>query len=253
MLEGKVAWITGGGSGIGLAGAIELVKAGARVVISGRTEKTTREAEKQLKALGDAEGTLLDVADKKAVAATAAGIEKRHGRIDILVTSAGTNIGGGRRNLKNLSLEGWDEVVAINLNGLFYCCHAVIPGMRARKDGLIINISSWAGRYASVLTGPAYNATKRAVIAITESINMEECANGIRATSILPGEVATPILEKRPVPPSKEERARMAQPEDFGKAILFVATMPARSCVNELVIAPTWNRFYLGGLETPRT
>jgi len=253
MLEGKVAWITGGGSGIGLAGAIELVKAGARVVISGRTEKTTREAEKQLRALGDAEGTLLDVADKKAVAATAAGIEKRHGRIDILVTSAGTNIGGGRRNLKNLSLEGWDEVVAINLNGLFYCCHAVIPGMRARKDGLIINISSWAGRYASVLTGPAYNATKRAVIAITESINMEECANGIRATSILPGEVATPILEKRPVPPSKEERARMAQPEDFGKAILFVATMPARSCVNELVIAPTWNRFYLGGLETPRT
>ena len=253
MLEGKVAWITGGGSGIGLAGAIELVKAGSRVVISGRTEKTTREAEKQLKALGDAEGTLLDVADKKAVAATAAGIEKRHGRIDILVTSAGTNIGGGRRNLKNLSLEGWDEVVAINLNGLFYCCHAVIPGMRARKDGLIINISSWAGRYASVLTGPAYNATKRAVIAVTESINMEECANGIRATSILPGEVATPILEKRPVPPSKEERARMAQPEDFGKAILFVATMPARSCVNELVIAPTWNRFYLGGLETPRT
>ena len=253
MLEGKVAWITGGGSGIGLAGAIELVKAGARVVISGRTEKTTREAEKQLKALGDAEGTLLDVADKKAVAATAAGIEKRHGRIDILVTSAGTNIGGGRRNLKNLSLEGWDEVVAINLNGLFYCCHAVIPGMRARKDGLIINISSWTGRYASVLTGPAYNATKRAVIAITESINMEECANGIRATSILPGEVATPILEKRPVPPSKEERARMAQPEDFGRAILFVATMPARSCVNELVLAPTWNRFYLGGLETPRT
>jgi NAD(P)-dependent dehydrogenase (short-subunit alcohol dehydrogenase family) len=252
MLSGKVAWITGGGSGIGLAGAIELVKAGARVVISGRTERTTREAEKQLKALGDAEGTLLDVADKKAVVATAADIEKRHGRIDILVTSAGTNIGGAKRNFKTMSLEGWDDVVAINLNGLFYCCHAVIPGMRARKDGLIINISSWAGRYASVLTGPAYNATKRAVIAVTESINMEECMHGIRATSILPGEVATPILEKRPVPPTKEERARMAQPEDFGKAILFVATMPARSCVNELVIAPTWNRFYLGGLEAPK-
>src|SRR6185295_4116492 len=190
-LKGKVAWITGGGSGIGLAGAMELVKAGARVVISGRTEKTTREAEKQLKGIGDAEGTSLDVADRKAVAATAAGIEKRHGRIDILVASAGPNIGGGKRNLKNMSVEGWDEVVAINLNGLFYCCHAVIPGMRARKDGLIINISSWAGRYPSNLTGPAYNATKRAVIAITESINMEECANGIRATSILPGEVAT--------------------------------------------------------------
>src|SRR5882672_9908737 len=252
MPSGKVAWITGGGSGIGLAGAEELVKAGARVVISGRTEKTNREAEKKLKALGDAEAVRLEVSDKKAVQAVAADIEKRHGRIDILVTSAGTNIGGGKRNFKNMAVEGWDDVVAINLNGLFYCCHAVIPGMRARKDGLIINISSWAGRYPSNLTGPAYNATKRAVIAITESINMEECANGIRATSILPGEVATPILEKRPVPPSQAERARMAQPEDFGKAILFVASMPARSCVNELVIAPTWNRFYLGGLEAPK-
>ena len=252
-MQGKVAWVTGGGSGIGLAGAQELVRAGARVVISGRNEKTTQSAEKQLKALGDAAAVSLDVADKKAVAAAAAGIEKRHGRIDILVASAGTNIGGGKRNFKSMSVEGWDDVVAINLSGLFYCCHAVLPGMRARKDGLIINISSWAGRYASVLTGPAYNATKRAVIALSESINMEECMHGIRATSILPGEVATPILEKRPVPPSQEERARMAQAEDLGKAILFVATMPARTCVNELVIAPTWNRFYVGGLEAPKS
>jgi NAD(P)-dependent dehydrogenase (short-subunit alcohol dehydrogenase family) len=253
MLSGKVAWITGGGSGIGLAGAEELAKACARVVISGRTEKTNREAEKRLKSLGEAEAVLLDVADKKAVLATAAGIEKRHGRIDILVASAGTNIAGAKRNFKSMSPEGWEEVVQINLNGLFYCNYAVIPGMRARKDGLIINISSWAGRYASVLTGPAYNATKRAVIALSESINMEECMHGIRATSILPGEVATPIMRKRPVLPSAEEMARMAQPEDFGKAILFVATMPARSCVNELVIAPTWNRFYVGGLEAPKS
>jgi len=248
-LNGKVAWITGGGSGIGLAGALELVKAGAQVVISGRTASTNASALAELKKSGSAEATLLDVSDKKAVFATAADIEKRHGRIDILVTSAGTNISGPKRNFKSMSAEGWDDVVAINLNGLFYCCLAVLPGMRARKDGLIINISSWAGRYASVLTGPAYNATKRGVIALSESINMEECMHGIRATSILPGEVATPIMEKRPVPPSREERARMAQPEDFGKAILFVATMPARSCVNELVIAPTWNRFYVGGLE----
>lgn len=251
-LKGKVAWITGGGSGIGLAGAKALAGAGAHVVISGRTARTNDSALAELKKIGSAEAMLLDVSDQKAVVQAAADIEKRHGRIDILVTSAGTNIGGGKRNLKTMTLEGWNDVVRINLDGLFYCCHSVIPGMRARKDGLIINISSWAGRYASVLTGPAYNATKRAVIAISESINMEECANGIRATSILPGEVATPILEKRPVPPSAEERARMAQAEDFGKAILFVATMPARTCVNEMVVAPTWNRFYLGGLEAPK-
>ncbi|HEY5635599.1 MAG TPA: SDR family oxidoreductase [Burkholderiales bacterium] len=248
-LKGKVAWITGGGSGIGLAGAQELAAAGAHVVISGRTAKTNDSALAVLKKAGSAEANLLDVADRAAVARTVADIEKRHGRIDILVTSAGTNIAGPTRNLSTMSPEAWDDVVRINLNGLFYCCHAVLPGMRARKDGLVINISSWAGRYPSVLTGPAYNATKRAVIAITESINMEECMNGIRATSILPGEVATPIMEKRPVPPSPEQRARMAQPEDFGAAILFVATMPARTCVNELVMAPTWNRFYVGGLE----
>ena len=248
-LKGKVAWVTGGGSGIGLAGAKALAAAGAHVVISGRTARTNESALVELKKLGSAEALLLDVGDRAAVERTAADIEKRHGRIDILVTSAGTNIGGGKRNFATMDLDGWDDVVRINQNGLFYCCHAVIPGMRKRKDGLIINISSWAGRYASVLTGPAYNATKRAVIAISESINMEECAHGIRATSILPGEVATPIMEKRPVPPSAEERARMAQAEDFGSAILFVATMPARTTVNELIMAPTWNRFYLGGLE----
>jgi NAD(P)-dependent dehydrogenase (short-subunit alcohol dehydrogenase family) len=250
-LAGRVAWITGGGSGIGLAGAKELARAGAHVVISGRTARTNEAALAELKALGSAEAVLVDVSDRKAVAAAAADIERRHGRIDILVNSAGTNI--GRRNFRNMTAEGWDEVVRINLDGVFYCCHAVLPGMRSRRDGLIINISSWAGRYASALTGPAYNATKRAVIALTETINIEECANGIRATSILPGEVATPIMEKRPVPPSPEERARMAQPEDLGRAILFVAAMPARTCVNELVISPTWNRFYLGGLETPKS
>jgi len=248
-LKGKVAWVTGGGSGIGLAGAKALAAAGAHVVISGRTARTNESGLAELKKLGSAEANLLDVGERAAVQKTAADIEQRHGRIDILVTSAGTNIGGGKRNFATMDLDGWDDVVRINQNGLFYCCHAVIPGMRKRKDGLIINISSWAGRYASVLTGPAYNATKRAVIAISESINMEECAHGIRATSILPGEVATPIMEKRPVPPSAEERARMAQAEDFGKAIRFVATLPARTCVNELVMAPTWNRFYLGGLE----
>ena len=249
-LKGRIAWITGGGSGIGLAGAIELVKAGAHVVISGRTQATNDSALAELKALGSAEAILLDVADKKAVQAAADAILKQHGRIDILVTSAGTN--ATKRNFDVVTPEAWDDVVAINLSGLFYCVHAVLPSMRKQKDGLIINVSSWAGRFPSKLTGPAYNATKRAVIALTESINMEECVNGIRATSILPGEVATPILRKRPVPPSKEEQDRMTQSEDLGAAILFVASMPARTCVNELIIAPTWNRFYVGGLETPK-
>lgn len=248
-LKGRVAWITGGGSGIGLAGAIELVKAGAHVVISGRNAATNAAALAQLQALGSAEAVLLDVADKHAVKAVAQQILAAHGRIDILVNSAGIN--ATKRNFDVLTAESWDDVVNINLNGLFYCVHAVLPAMRAQAGGLIVNVSSWAGLYASKLTGPAYNATKRAVLALSESINMEECGHGIRATSLLPGEVATPIMEKRPVPPTKETRERMVQPEDMGRAILFLAQMPARACVNELVISPTHNRFYLGGLETP--
>jgi len=249
-LNGKVAWITGGGSGIGLAGGIELARAGAHVVISGRSAETLKKAEKELKAAGSGETIALDVADQKEVARAAAEIAKRRGRIDILINSAGIN--HPKRNFRNVSIDGWNQIVAINLSGMFYCVHAVLPGMRERKDGLIINVSSWAGRYASTLTGPGYNATKHAVVALTESINMEECAHGIRATSVLPGEVATPILEKRPVPPSQEERARMLQADDLGKTILFIASLPARACVNEIIISPTWNRFYLGGLETPK-
>ncbi len=249
-LKGKVAWITGGGSGIGLAGGMELARAGAQVVISGRTAATNASALKQLQALGSAEALQLEISDRKAVVKVAAEILRRHKRIDILINSAGTNL--GKRNFHNVSVEGWDEVVAINLSGLFYCCHAVLPAMRAQRDGLVINISSWAGRYASTLTGPAYNATKRGVIALTESINMEECMHGIRATSVLPGEVATPILEKRPVPPPREDRERMLQAEDLGRTILYLAGLPPRACVNELIISPTWNRFYLGGLERPK-
>jgi NADP-dependent 3-hydroxy acid dehydrogenase YdfG len=251
MLSGKVAWITGGGSGIGLAGGVELARAGAHVIVSGRSAETLKKAEKEIKTAGSGEAIALDVADQKEVAKSAQAILKRHGHIDILVNSAGIN--NPKRNFRNVSVEAWDQIVAINLSGMFYCCHAVLPAMRERKTGLVINISSWAGRYASTLTGPGYNATKHAVVALTESINMEECVNGIRATSILPGEVATPILEKRPVPPPPEERARMLQAEDLGKTILFVATLPPRACVNELIISPTWNRFYLGGLESPKS
>ena len=249
-LKGQVAWVTGGGSGIGLAGAAELVKAGAHVLISGRTAATNASALANLQALGSAEAVLLDVADKQAVKAVAQHLVATHGRIDILINSAGTN--ATQRNFDVLTTEAWDEVVAINLSGLFYCVHAVLPTMRHQQGGLIINVSSWAGLYASKLTGPAYNATKRAVLALTESINMEECSNGIRASSLLPGEVATPILNKRPVPPSQAQRERMVQAEDMGQAILFLAQMPPRTCINELVISPTYNRFYMGGLETPK-
>jgi NADP-dependent 3-hydroxy acid dehydrogenase YdfG len=245
-LNGKVAWITGGGSGIGLSAAQELVKAGAKVVISGRNDKTLKEALKQVKA----EALVCDVGDKAQVTKVGAELHKRYGHVDILVNSAGINL--PKRNFRDVSNEGWDEIVRINLSGMFYCIQAVLPGMRSRKDGVIINVSSWFGRYANALGGPGYGATKRAVLALTEQLNIEEAASGIRATSVLPGEAATPILEKRPVPPSPEVRAKMLQAEDLGRTIAFIAALPARVCVNEIIISPTWNRFILGGLEAPK-
>jgi NADP-dependent 3-hydroxy acid dehydrogenase YdfG len=214
-------------------------------VISGRNHETLAAAEKQVKAVGSCEAIALDVSNKQAVAKAV----ERIGRVDILLNSAGIN--DPKRNFFNVSAEAWDRIVGINLSGMFYCIHAVLPGMRSRKDGVIINVSSWAGRYASTLTGPAYNATKHAVVALTESINMEEGLNGIRATAVLPGEVATPILEKRPVPPTPEVRAKMLQAEDLGKTVFFIASLPARACINEIIISPTHNRFYFGGLESP--
>jgi NADP-dependent 3-hydroxy acid dehydrogenase YdfG len=147
-----------------------------------------------------------------------------------------------------MELAGWNQLVEINLNGVLYCMRAVLPTMRRQQDGLIINVSSWAGRHVSKMPGPAYTTTKHAVSALTHSFNMDECVNGLRACCLSPGEVATPILKARPVPPAPEELARMLQPEDLGRTIAFVASLPPHVCVNEILISPTWNR---GFIQTP--
>jgi NADP-dependent 3-hydroxy acid dehydrogenase YdfG len=245
-LSGKVAWVTGAGTGIGLAGAQALAAAGATVVMSGRRgDILEREAGAIRKAGGKAEVEALDVSHAAAVKQTAERILERHGQVDMLVNSAGLN--NPQRFWRDQTVESWDQVIRINLDGTFYCTQAVIPAMRKRKDGLVINISSWAGKYTSAMVGAAYNGSKAAVVSLTETINMEECINGIRACAICPAEVATPILDRRPVPPSAEERAKMLQPEDLGSAIRWVAEQPAHVCINELIISPTWNRLYVGG------
>lgn len=246
-LKGKVAWITGAGTGIGLAAAKALAEAGATVVMSGRRKEVLAPEAEKLRIKGaQAEVEALDVSDAKAVKKVADAILARHGRIDILVNSAGLN--NPNRYWKNQTVDGWRDVVGINLDGTFYTTQAVIPAMRAKKDGLIINVSSWAGVFHPKLTGAAYNASKHAVTAMTETINMEECTNGIRACAICPAEVATPIMDRRPVPPSAEDRARMLQPEDLGNTVRFIAELPPHACINQVIISPTWNRMYIENL-----
>jgi NADP-dependent 3-hydroxy acid dehydrogenase YdfG len=251
VLTGKVAWLTGAGSGIGRAGAQALAAAGATIIVSGRNQQGLDETVALIaKVGGKAEAIACDVADKAAVARAGADIIARHGRVDILVNSAGLNL--STRLWKQLTPDTFDHIVGINLNGALYCIHAVLPTMRANKDGLVINVSSWAGRFEEYLTGPAYNASKTALAALTLSLNDEECVNGIRACCIYPGEVATPILRHRPVPPTQDEVDRMLQAEDLGKTIRFIAEMPARVCINEIMITPTWNRFFIGGADMAR-
>jgi len=253
-LAGKVAWVTGGGSGIGLSGAIELAKAGARVVISGREAAKLDDALAAAQRLGAPAGAIttlpLDVADAAAVTRVAAAIEAAHGRIDILVNSAGINF--PKRYWGETDAETFAQVVAVNLNGATYCTLAVARGMRARREGTVINVASFAGWHFEYMTGPAYTASKAGMMALTHSFNIEECVNGLRATALCPGEVATPILKKRPVEPSAEEKARMLQEDDLGRTIRFIAEMPPHVCINELVISPVWNRLYIGGDDLKR-
>jgi NADP-dependent 3-hydroxy acid dehydrogenase YdfG len=243
----RVAWVTGGGSGIGEAGAVALAADGWTVVVSGR-RKAALDAvvETITRTGGEAEAIPLDVSIATDVEKVAERIVKKHGRIDLLVNSAGVNV--PKRRWADMELEGWNQLVDINLNGVLYCMRAVLPTMRRQKDGCIINVASWAGRHVSKMPGPAYTTTKHAVLALTHSFNMDECINGLRACCLSPGEVATPILKLRPVVPSEEEQARMLQPEDLGRTIAFVAGMPSRVCMNEILISPTWNR---GFIQTP--
>ncbi|HAN08598.1 MAG TPA: oxidoreductase [Acidimicrobiaceae bacterium] len=245
-LNNKVAWITGAGTGIGEGSAVALAEAGMHVVLSGRRREKLEEVAQRC--LGKASVELLDVADKDAVAKVAARIIETHGRIDVLVASAGINV--KERNWHNVSVEDWDQVVRIDLDGAFYCCKAVLPTMKSQGEGLIVNISSWAGKHVHILTGPAYTAAKHAMNAMNESINMEAGIFGVRACAVCPGEVATPILDNRPIPVSAEDRAKMVQPEDCGELIRFLAQLPNHVCINDVTISPTYNRQYAADAQT---
>jgi NADP-dependent 3-hydroxy acid dehydrogenase YdfG len=242
-----VAWVTGGGTGIGEAGAEALAADGWTVVVSGRRQAALDAVVAKIgKSGGKAEAIALDVSVAADVEKVAGQILAKHGRIDLLVNSAGINV--PKRRWADMELEGWNQLVDTNLNGVLYCMRAVLAAMRRQQDGCIINVASWAGRHVSKMPGPAYTTTKHAVLALTHSFNMDECVNGLRACCLSPGEVATPILKQRPVVPSEEEQARMLQPEDLGRTIAFVASMPPRVCMNEILISPTWNR---GFIQTP--
>jgi NAD(P)-dependent dehydrogenase (short-subunit alcohol dehydrogenase family) len=236
-LSTKTVLVTGGGSGIGLGIAKALADEGCHVAIAGRTAEKLRDA---AAAYAGPKPLLIhpvEVADRASVAKLFQWAADQLGLIDILVNAAGLNI--VHRSLAETTPEEWDRLLAINATGTFNCMQAVLPQMRERGDGLVINISSIAGKRALRLGGVAYCASKFAMTALGTFATLEEGRNGIRVTNIYPGEVDTPILDARPTPLTPEHRARILQPCDVAAAVLMVACLPPRAHVAELVIKPT--------------
>ena len=236
-LAGKTAIVTGGGTGIGWAIAKAFHDAGARVGIAGRRIEKLTEAAQQVTGEHPIVCHTVDVAKRATVNAMMAWMNDELGQIDILVNSAGTNIRD--RTMAEMAPEDWDKVMNINATGAYNCMHAVLPQMRQRKDGLIINISSIAGKRASALGGVVYCASKFAMTALGTAVGNELAEEGIRVTNIYPGEVETPILENRPHPVSAEHRARILQPEDFATISVAIAALPPRANVPEIIVKPT--------------
>ncbi len=236
------ALITGAGSGIGRGIARTLDQMGLRLALVGRDLQKLERVRSEL--AGGRETALAlacDVADREAAAAVVRRVLESFGSIDLLVCNAGTNV--RNRSLETLAPDDWDRMIAVNLTGPFNLVQNVLPSMRERKNGLVIQICSISGIRASTLGGVGYSASKFGQSALGICLGREEGARGIRSTVIYPGEVNTPILDARPVPVPAERRAAILQPEDIAAAVRFLVELHPRARVPELVITPTVDDF----------
>lgn len=233
----KTALVTGAGSGVGRAVALALAGEGWRVALIGRRPETLRET---AQLAGKNAANLLpfhcDIGDSAAVEKMSRDVVAQIGTVEVLVNAAGTNV--PRRSLEELSAADYRQILDANLNGPYYCVQALLPAMRARKSGTIINIVSDAAKQASAKAGPAYVISKFGLAGFTQSINAEERANGIRACAVFPGDIDTPLLERRPSPPTSEARERMLQPEDVAACVLLAIHLPPRAIVEEILVRP---------------
>ena len=233
----KTAVITGAGSGVGQAIAIALAQQNWQVALVGRRVETLRQT---VERAGKSSKHLLvcpcDIGNVKAVEKLAKRVLTEFKEVEVLVNAAGTN--APKRALEVLSLEDYHAMIDTNLNGAYYCVQAFLPQMRKRKSGTIINIVSEAGKQASPKAGPAYVMSKFGLTGLTQSINAEERANGIRACAIFPGDIDTPLLDRRPVPPDTAARARMLRPEDVAACALLAINLPPRAVVEEILVRP---------------
>jgi NAD(P)-dependent dehydrogenase (short-subunit alcohol dehydrogenase family) len=236
-MSGRAAVVTGAGSGVGRAVALRLLREGWGVALIGRREDALNET---ARLSGDAANRTLacscDVARPEAVEAMAQRVLAQWPGVSVVVNAAGTNI--PKRSLDVLSVENFQRLIDANLTGSFLCARAFLPGMRQRGEGTIVNVGSDAGLQASPKSGAAYAASKFGLRGLTQSINAEERGRGVRACSILPGDIDTPLLDKRPEPPPAEARKRMLRPEDVADCVMLAINLPPHAVLEELLIRP---------------
>ncbi len=239
ILDGKVALVTGAGSGIGRATAVRLAREGATIALVGREAAKLEETMRGEPFASGAPGSVYaaDIGDPAQVAALARTVIEQHGRLDILINAAGMNV--SPRSIADGSIEDWQRVLAANVTGAYLLTKAFLAAMRAAAGGAtVVNVVSDSGLRGNNFAGVAYIASKFGMRGLTEAINAEERHNGIRATSVYPGEVNTPILDRRPVPPPPEARAKMLQAEDVAECIALAVTLPPRAIIEDLVVRP---------------
>ena len=229
-LQGKTAIVTGGGRGIGEGIARVLAREGANVVAMGRHADEVDSVSRKIEAEGGhALPVVADVTDWPSLEAMARRTVDRFGGIDILVNNAG--IEGPPRLLEDLPVEQWDEVLGVNLKGVFLCCKAVLPAMSARGRGRIVNIGSIAGRRMTFFGSADYTVSKYGVEGLTQHLAWELADRRITVNSVCPGGVLTPLMEERISPTFRDQVTRRLVPlgrmctiEEIGEAVSFLAS-----------------------------
>ena len=234
MTPSTTALVTGATLGIGRATAFALGRAGYRVGVCSRTAATVDALVEELRAAGiEAAGRAGDVSQPRDVGGIVEHVAAALGEIGVLVNNAGVLIA---RPIAELTLDDWDTTMATNLRSLFLMTRAVLPPMRAKGRGDIVNVASLAGRNGFV-GGTAYTASKHAVLGFSRSLMLELRKEGIRVITICPGSVDTDLLRDQPMLKSDPERILRA--EDVAESILHTLRLPLRALVSEVDLRPT--------------